>query len=354
MTILTANNEAVLTFCPKAQYKKGPWERWMSDSTEWMTGKWLTSQEAESTLEAATTNSVKQVLRQKHLIVDAGEGWRGVGNAIAQQFPDTQVVGVDRRGHTYTGQKQGVITSAVDHDFTAAGKTDLITTIAKKVGRSARKWMMLWVSPECSPLSIGNAMNQGSGTAHGMWALTSQNQSNCSSERAAQEAEYLREALVALKNIVAALQAHPHLKFALENPATSKMWDLDTVKEAIARNVTWRVARVDQCTYGRKSQKPTKILTNISQWKPMGCTGTGRCVTGKCAGTIGNRKGERGHAEQTIPSVKSKRPDQGAKIGGKRERTREAVVNEVAAGLVCEIVRAARREEGLTEEPEEE
>ena len=29
-------------------------------------------------------------------------------------------------------------------------------------------------------------------------------------------------------------------------------------------------------------------------------------------------------------------------------------VNEVAAGLVCEIVRAARREEGLTEEPEEE
>ena len=86
----------------------------------------------------------------------------------------------------------------------------------------------------------------------------------------------------------------------------------------------------------------------------MGCTGTGRCVTGKCAGTIGNRKGEQGHVEQTIPSDESRRPDHGTKIRGKREGTREAVVIEDAAGLVCETVRAARREEGLTEEPEEE
>ena len=108
---------------------------------------------------------------------------------------------------------------------------------------------------------------------------------------------------------------------------------------------------MDQCAYGRMSQKPTTILTNLTlgQWKPKGLTGNGRCKVGKCAGTTGNARGNKGHAEQTVPSSKEKRPDQGEKAGGRWDFTKQAVVNAVAAGLVEEITKAAikGREEGM-------
>ena len=99
--------------------------------------------------------------------------------------------------------------------------------------------------------------------------------------------------------------------------------------------------RVDQCAFGRRSQKPTGILTNVSAWEPTGTTrAQGRCVVGKCAGTLGNRPGDARHTEQTVPSSKDRRPSQGAIAGGRREYTREAVVNAVAPDLVREIVGA--------------
>jgi hypothetical protein len=204
MTILTAQQEATLTFWPTEQHSHAPWLSWVRDSVEWMRtdGGWMTDDEAADTLLAATTTHKHYVRVREHLIVDLGEGWRGVGNAIAERFEDTQVVGVDRRGHTYTGSKQGVIISAVKHDFTERGKVDLLTTLEKKVGRAVGTWLMLWMSPECSPLSIGNAMNQAKGAAHGEWAATAHNAQNSTEERVTQEAEYLREALVALNNIL--------------------------------------------------------------------------------------------------------------------------------------------------------
>ena len=71
----------------------------------------------------------------------------GLGRAIEEHFSDTEVVGVDRRGHTCTGSAQGVITSAVNHDFTEGG--DLPTAVARKVtvGRSVKQWQLLWISP---------------------------------------------------------------------------------------------------------------------------------------------------------------------------------------------------------------
>jgi hypothetical protein len=350
VVLMMADNEVVLTYWPNKPHNKGPWKNWIQESVEWMRteSRWISDQEATTTLEKATANHTQQLEEDTHLVVDMGEGWRGVGNAITRGFPDTRVVGVDRRGHTYTGSKQGVIISAVNHDFTVAGK-DLLTALEKKVGRAIRGWLMLWLSPECSPMSIGNAMNQQKGAAHGEWAQTTQNEQNSSAERIAQEAEYLREALEALSNILKSLEAHPELKFALENPDTSRMWGLDMVREAVARNSAWRVVRVHQCAYGRRSQKPTKILTNIKGWAPAGITGTGMCVNGLCAGTLGNLEGNRRHQEQTIPSDKSRRPDQGEKVAGKREWTREAVVNAVAPELVCEIIGAARREKGIQE-----
>ena len=50
-----------------------------------------------------------------------------------------------------------------------------------------------------------------------------------------------------------------------------------------------------------------------------------------------------------MPNSRERRPDQGQIIHGRRELTREAVVNEVAPGLVQEIVRAVM---GSDEEPD--
>ena len=62
---------------------------------------------------------------------------------------------------------------------------------------------------------------------------------------------------------------------------------------------------------------------------------------GACAGTAGNVRGDKRHAEQTVPNTKERRPwpGQGAKTGGRWDYTKQAVVNAVAAGLVEEITR---------------
>ena len=73
-------------------------------------------------------------------------------------------------------------------------------------------------------------------------------------------------------------------------------------------------------------------------------TGTGRCETGKCEGTKGNKPGDRRHAEQTVPNSKERRPSQGQRTGGRWDFTKEAVVNAVAESLVTEITRAAIKE----------
>ena len=61
------------------------------------------------------------------------------------------------------------------------------------------------------------------------------------------------------------------LAFLLENPSDSELWDLPEVKEIMERNQEWVVREIDRCAYGRREQKPTKILTgtNRPKWVPM-------------------------------------------------------------------------------------
>ena len=171
--------------------------------------------------------------------------------------------------------------------------------------------------------------------------MTEQNKAKATHERISQEEEYLREALAVIANVVEALEKHPRLKFALENPATSQTWETGAIKEAMQRNPDWKLVQVDQCAFGRLSKKPTRILTNIQEWEPAGLTGNGRCKQGQCAGTAGNEKGDRAHKEQTVPNSKEKRPSQGERNAGRWDFTKEAVVNAVAEALVTEILGAA-------------
>ena len=124
-----------------------------------------------------------------------------------------------------------------------------------------------------------------------------------------------------------------------ENPADSALWDLPEVKQMISRNPLWRAVPIDRCAYGREEQKPTVILTNISQWQPKGTTGNGRCRAGQCTGRRG-RAGRTTHPRQTIAQSKARRVDQGGKEGGRREWTRQAVVNALEEPLLEEVLGA--------------
>lgn len=351
LVLLAAEGRAVLAQRPQKPSRQGEWTTWILDAVTWMEHQgWILHQEAVEVQQGATHLHEQHLENKKsQVIVDFGEGWRGVGWGITEAFPDIEVVGVDRRGFTNTGAKGGIIISAVQHEFQEESKVDILTAVAKKVGSPVAQWLMAFVCLDCSPHSIVNAMNQPKGAAHGEWSQTQQNRNSSTGARQAQELEWIRESATSARRMLEGLEAHPGLLFALENPFTSRLWELAEVLEVCQRNPAWRKIRVDQCAYGRKSQKPTYILTNIKGWKPRGLTGSGRCVLGTCAGTLGNSRGDARHAEQTVPNSKDRRPDQGALVGGRRERTREAVVNEVVPGLVTEIVAAALQQYGAAQ-----
>jgi hypothetical protein len=279
-------------------------------------------------------------------VVDLGEGWGSVGRAIRSADAEAEVVGLDRRGHTYTGTVHGTITSAVKHDFSRPLETmkeSTRRTVERKVGKSTASWVMAWMSPECTVWSQGNFMNQAKGAARGLKAMLPANKAAATPERLEEESRLTVEARRGVQYLIAFLEESPHLLFAVENPRLSDMWGLAEMRGAMRRNPEWKAVVVDQCAYGRASQKPTQILHNI-QWKPEGTTGNGRCSAGRCEGTKGNAPGNRRHKEQTIPATKDRRPDQGALTAGKRDLTLKAVVNAVAPQLVQEIYGAAKQQ----------
>jgi len=164
------------------------------------------------------------------------------------------------------------------------------------------------------------------------------------------EEEY-RQCKQAIMNQMMALdQESDIVKFAMENPARSDLWEMACVKEMLKKNTnTWRLLTVDQCAYGRKCKKPTKILTNIRSWEPKGQTGSGRCVVLRCGGTYMNTKGpgQGRHEQQMIAKDPKRKPREGLVLeGNRREYSIRAGKNLVQAQLVREIVEAAIGEAG--------
>ena len=352
LALLAAQGEVQLEQVPKRPNKQGPWHTWITDAEQWMiANKWVDAQTAEATAKAARERHLKdrdiQTMGTKQItrVLDIGEGWGSVGRALRQMGRAIKVVGVDRRGMTYTGTKYGKITAEVTHDLAADTRTDTITAISRKAGVSTKAWSLVWMSPECKLYSRANAMNHAKGCAHGKWALTPLNMANATPQRLQEEKDRTAEADKAVMNQVAALEEHPNLPFALENPWDSELWDIKEVGEAMGRNPTWRIWYVDQCAYGRKSRKPTAILTNVA-WRPRGRTGTGTCVAGKCGGTLGNSPGDTEHEEQSTAATREKRNEAKGKGKGRKETTRDAEVNAVEAELVQEIMRATMTAEG--------
>jgi hypothetical protein len=336
LALLEAMGSLTLDINPQKPNNRGAWSQWRQETTDQMIPRgWFPQRDPMPALSKATDRT------ETWLAMDVGEGWGSVGQAIRETQKDARVVGVDIRGHTKTGSRHGVITAEIKHDLSAALATDHVTAISKKAGVPARSWGLIWLSSECLLFTSANALNQCTGTAHGKWAQTEKNKANAAPGRPEAEAQLLETATEGIYNQLDALEAHPRIPFAWESPRKSEVWSLQGMQQAMRRNRGWRLVEVDQCAYGREAMKPTSILTNLrpSEWTPRGRTHTGKCKVGVCAGTP---HGTARHTQQTATTRPGTKTTRGSKIGSKREYTRDAAVNAVAAELVQEIAAAAR------------
>ena len=278
--------------------------------------------------------------------MDLGGGWGSIGIAAASMNCST--IGVDIAGVVYQGTLHGQIRARVQIDFAEQRETNLLRRIAKKAGMTLSSIMAVWLSPECTLLSKANNMNKSRGCAHGLYAESEQNKAAATPQRLEEEREKYRRCVIAIEQQMRALEEEDVL-FMLENPHGSQFWELESVTSRIDRlkSKGWRVFTVDQCAYGRKVQKTTKILTNV-QWEPKGSTGTGRCVVGLCGGTQGNTPGAPGagrHLQQTVTSESSRRTRMGDREkGAKAEYSVAAAKNRVETSLVQELIAAAQKQ----------
>tara|TARA_R110001592_G_scaffold80842_1_gene240433 strand:- start:283 stop:1836 length:1554 start_codon:yes stop_codon:yes gene_type:complete len=329
-----------------------PAANWISAAATWTTQRgWTTrsvaelTQEAEEKLQEMRANSKpRDGDRTADLILDLGEGWGSIGIAAAEM--DCATIGVDNAGLIYQGSLHGHIRARVQIDFADSTGKNLLRRIGAKAEIGLTTVMLVWLSPECTLLSRANSMNTSRGCAHGPYAETPENIAAATPQRLKEEREKYGKCKRAIENQMRALEQE-NMPFALENPTGSHFWELERVVQTIRRmrSKGWVVHQVDQCAFGRMAKKPTSILTNTG-WTPEGITGTGRCIVGRCTGTMGQLQGQPGagrHSQQTVANESDRRSKMGnAPKGARGEYSVAAAKNRVETGLVQEIIGAAR------------
>ena len=344
MTLLAAEGIATLQRTPSKGKKKGKWSKWIEDSAEWMVGaEWITEEEREELVRKArlTASKYERVGEPELRVLNLGEGWRSIARAVLKYYPTARVVGVDRRGFTWTGYVEGYITAEVMHDWTQKSSTegsDLITALSKKAAVPVGAWDVIDLEPECTLFSTANVQNVSRGCTHGKHLDSPANLASMTPERLAKERADYAQARAGVVTQLLSLERHPELAFLLENPSESELWYLPEVLEIIQRNPGWVIREIDRCAYGRREKKPTKIMTNRPAWIPRGRTGNGRCRAGKCTGWL-TPSGQTEHPGQTCPNSKEKGLDTGAKRGGRNEKAQKAVKNALEEELIEEMYR---------------
>ena len=342
LTLLAVEGIATLQRTPSKGNKQGKWMSWIEDSVKWMIGAgWLEEKEGESVSVAARETADAHEIKDEPevLVLNLGEGWRSIAKAVLKKYPKGRVVGVDRRGFTWTGYKVGYITAEVHHDWTQKSSeegSDLITAISRKASVPVTAWDVIDLEPECTVFSTANSQNTSRGCAHGKHAETPASIASMPQERLEEERRLYAEARRGVVTQLLSLERHPLLAFLLENPSHSELWELPEVVEILQRNPQWVIREIDRCAYGRREKKPTKILTNRPAWTPKGRTGNGRCKAGKCTGSL-TSSGRTEHPGQTCPNSKEKRIDTGEKRGRLCEVANKAAKNALEEELIAEM-----------------
>jgi hypothetical protein len=358
IAVLTYEGHLVLEMDRGAGGTRETRKKWLTTSLKWAKDRgWL--RDTEDLLEVtATAEEIQLTTREARKpregkgdlkIMDVGEGWGSIGIAVSRMPEGCSTIGVDRERFLDQGDLHGTITSRVNLDLCSEGSKNVLRRAAKLASRTLESFTMIWLSPECRILTAANAMNVTKGCTNGRLIMDKRN--TMGPETQEKKKEELKQCLEAVENQMRALEEENEtIRFALENPDTSDLWDIPGVVGRIRKKkLGWRVIRVDQCAYGRKCKKPTKILTNMRTWEPKGITGTGRCVHLKCGGTKGNKPGtgQGRHEQQMIAYDPARKPREGERTGrgNRREYSVRAGKNLVQADLVQEIVRAAIVEE---------
>ena len=67
------------------------------------------------------------------LTLNLGEGWRSIATAVLKKYPTSRVVGVDRRGFTWTSFARGYIAAEVHHDWSQKSSASTVQVKGSKV-----------------------------------------------------------------------------------------------------------------------------------------------------------------------------------------------------------------------------
>ena len=198
-------------------------------------------------------------------VLNLGEGWKSIAKAMLKYYPTARVVGVDKRGFTWTGYVEGYITAEAMPDWTqksSAEGRDLIAAVSKKAAVPIGAWDMIDLEPECTLFSTTNIQNVSRGCTHGKHLDSPASLASMTPDRLAKEREDYAQTRVGVVTQLLSLERHQDLAFLLENPSESELWYLPEVLKIIQMNPGWVTREIDRCAYGRREKKTTKILTN--------------------------------------------------------------------------------------------
>ena len=94
-------------------------------------------------------------------VMDIGEGWGSISEAVAAMEMQLYTVGVDRAGWLYQGKKFGHIRSKIDQDLCASSNRNVLRRAASAARRGLEAFVLVWASMHglcvfrCGPLGVG-------------------------------------------------------------------------------------------------------------------------------------------------------------------------------------------------------
>ena len=138
---------------------------------------WIAEGEREELVRKARVTATEyEVKGEPELrVLNLGEGWRSIAKAVLKHYPTARVVGVDKRGFTWTGYQEGYITAEIMHDWnqqSSAAGSDLITAVSKKAAVPVGAWDVIDLEPECTLFSTADTQNTSRGCTHGKYLDT--------------------------------------------------------------------------------------------------------------------------------------------------------------------------------------
>lgn len=224
----------------------------MSQAEHTMTAEgWVTAQEAHQIVEKARGRIT--TADHSKVALDLGLGWGGAKEGLSRILT---TYGVDKARQS-TGDKEGMTVPDLLTDF-AQGQGRLVAKLATQAKVRRGELYHVHGSVDCTPESTLNRLEAAQGRGKG---------GNAGKPRPAEQTAAVDEVV---KGVQEYLSRDPHLTYTLEQPSEGALKDSPT----LAR-LPGKATVVKYCCYGGKTQKPTRIWHNLTEWQPRCQEGPG-------------------------------------------------------------------------------